>query len=69
MSKFVKLSFAVFLVLTLSALAMAQSQSTSGQIVGTVTDQQGAAVANATAVRKRAHRPPHRHRVSLRLVR
>lgn len=48
MSKFVKLSFALFLVLTLSAIAMAQSQSTSGQIVGTVTDQQGAAVPNAT---------------------
>ncbi len=48
MSKFVKLSFALFLVLTLSAVALAQSNSTGGQIVGTVTDQQGAAVPNAT---------------------
>lgn len=48
MSKFVKLSLALFVVLTLSATLLAQSNSTGGQIVGTVTDQQGAAVPNAT---------------------
>jgi hypothetical protein len=46
MSNFVKLSFALFLALSLSAISFAQS--TGGQIVGTVTDQQGAAVPNAT---------------------
>ena len=46
MSNFVKLSLAFFLTLSLSAIALAQA--TGGQIVGTVTDQQGAAVPNAT---------------------
>src|SRR6266849_2511455 len=47
MSKFVKLSFAFVLVLAMSAAAMAQ-QAGAGQIVGTVTDTQGASVPNAT---------------------
>jgi hypothetical protein len=48
MSKFVKLSFALFLMLSMSAIAMAQSEATTGRIAGTVKDSQGAAVPNAT---------------------
>lgn len=48
MSKLVRLSYAVLLVLTISIVTMAQSQGSSGQIVGVVTDSNGAAVPNAT---------------------
>jgi hypothetical protein len=48
MSKFVKLSFALFLMLAMSAMAMAQSEATTGRITGTVKDSQGAAVPNAS---------------------
>jgi hypothetical protein len=47
MSKFMKFSFAIFLVLSTSAVAMAQSEATSGRIIGTVRDSQGGAVPNA----------------------
>jgi hypothetical protein len=48
MSKFVKFSFALFLAFSMCAVAMAQSEATSGRITGTVRDAQGAAVPNAT---------------------
>ena len=48
MSKLIRLSFAALLVLTISIVTMAQSQGSSGQIVGVVTDSNGAAVPNAT---------------------
>ena len=48
MSKFVKLSFALFLMLSMSAMAMAQSEATTGRITGTVKDSAGAAVPNAS---------------------
>ncbi|HEV2883408.1 MAG TPA: carboxypeptidase regulatory-like domain-containing protein [Pyrinomonadaceae bacterium] len=48
MSKFVKLSFLVFMVLALSSVGFAQSQAGSGQIAGQVIDTNGAAVPNAT---------------------
>ena len=48
MSKFVKLSFALFLMLAMSAMAMAQSEATTGRITGTVNDSAGAGVPNAT---------------------
>src|SRR5258705_4414166 len=48
MSKIVKLSFVILLVLALSALALGQSQASTGQISGVVTDTNGAAVTNAT---------------------
>ncbi len=48
MSKLIRLSYAVLLVLTISVVSMAQSQGSSGQIVGVVTDSNGAAVPNAT---------------------
>jgi hypothetical protein len=48
MSKFVKLSFALFLMLAMSAVVMAQSEATTGRITGTVKDSQGAAVPNAS---------------------
>jgi hypothetical protein len=47
MSKFVRLAFATFLVLALSAIGLAQSTVTGG-IVGKVTDPQGASIPNAT---------------------
>lgn len=50
MSKFVKLSFAFFLVLSISAVSLGQTQSAAGEIVGTVKDPQGGAVPNATVV-------------------
>lgn len=48
MLKILKVSIAALLVLTVSLVALAQSQATTGQIVGTVKDPQGAAVSNAT---------------------
>src|SRR5882724_1566405 len=48
MSKTVKLSFVILLVLALSAIALGQSQASTGQISGVVTDTNGAAVTNAT---------------------
>ena len=48
MSKFVKLSFALFLMLSMSAMAMAQSEATTGRITGTVKDSNDAGVPNAT---------------------
>jgi hypothetical protein len=48
MSKFVKLSFALSLMLAMSAVVMAQSEATTGRITGTVKDSQGAAVPNAS---------------------
>ena len=48
MSKLMRLWFAVLLVLTMSMISMAQSQGSSGQITGVVTDSNGAAVPNAT---------------------
>ena len=48
MSKFVKLSFVVLLMLSISGIAMAQSEATTGRITGTVKDSQGAAVPNAS---------------------
>jgi hypothetical protein len=50
MSKFVKLSFVVLLMLSISAIAMAQSEATTGRITGTVKDSAGAAVPNATVI-------------------
>jgi outer membrane receptor for ferrienterochelin and colicin len=50
MSKFVKLSFALILMLSMCAMAMAQSESTSGRITGTVKDSNGAGVPNAAVV-------------------
>jgi hypothetical protein len=48
MSKFMKFSFSLFLVLSMSAVALAQSEATTGRITGTVKDSQGAAVPNAS---------------------
>jgi hypothetical protein len=48
MSKVVKLSFALFLMLSMSAIALAQSEATTGRITGSVKDSQGAAVPNAS---------------------
>src|SRR6185503_11031441 len=48
MSKLLRLSYAALLVLTMSIMSMAQSQATSGQITGVVTDSNGAAVPNAS---------------------
>jgi hypothetical protein len=48
MSKIIKLSSLIFLVLALSATGLAQSQAGSGQIGGQVVDSNGAAVPNAT---------------------
>ncbi|MDQ2936845.1 MAG: TonB-dependent receptor [Acidobacteriota bacterium] len=48
MSKFVKLALAFFLVFSISAIAMAQSEATTGRITGTVKDSQGGAVPNAS---------------------
>jgi hypothetical protein len=48
MSKFVKLSFALVLMLSMSVMAMAQSEATTGRITGTVKDSAGAAVPNAS---------------------
>ena len=48
MSKFVKLSFALLLMLSISAVAMAQSEATTGRITGTVKDSAGAGVPNAS---------------------
>lgn len=48
MSKIIKLSSLILLVLTLSSVGLAQSQAGSGQIAGQVTDSNGAAVPNAT---------------------
>ena len=50
--KIVKLSFVVIVMLCLSAVAMAQSQASSGQISGVVTDTNGAVVPNATVKAK-----------------
>jgi hypothetical protein len=50
MSKFVKLSFVLLLMLSISAIAMAQSEATTGRITGTVKDSAGAAVPNATVI-------------------
>ena len=47
MSKLLRLSYVALLVLTMSIVSMAQSQATSGQITGVVTDSNGAAVPNA----------------------
>lgn len=43
-----RLFFAAFFVLTISGAVMAQSQASTGQISGAVTDTNGAAVPNAT---------------------
>ena len=48
MSKSAKLSFALFLMLSMSAMAMAQSEATTGRITGTVKDSAGAGVPNAS---------------------
>src|SRR5687767_8127246 len=48
MSKFMKLSFLMLIVLALSPVGFAQSQAGSGQIAGQVSDTNGAAVPNAT---------------------
>src|SRR5882672_9541250 len=49
MSKSLRLCFVTLLIVAFCAIgAMAQSQATSGQISGVVTDSNGAAVANAT---------------------
>jgi hypothetical protein len=48
MSKFLKLSSLIFLVLALSVVGSAQSQAGSGQIAGQVVDTNGAAIPNAT---------------------
>lgn len=48
MKRVAKLFCAIFLILTVSVIALAQSQASSGQIGGTVTDTNGAAVPNAT---------------------
>src|ERR1044071_2973193 len=52
MSKLVKLSCVSLLVLALSAVALAQSQASTGQISGVVTDTNGAVVGNATVKAK-----------------
>jgi outer membrane receptor protein involved in Fe transport len=48
MSKSVKLFSALFLTLAMSAMAMAQSEATTGRITGTVRDSAGAGVPNAS---------------------
>ncbi len=48
MSRILKLSFALLLVFTASAVAMAQSQASTGQIVGTVKNLNGELVPGAT---------------------
>ena len=48
MSKSVKLIFALCLILSISAIAMAQSEATTGRITGTVKDSAGAGVPNAS---------------------
>jgi hypothetical protein len=48
MPKILQLALAAFLALSLSVLALGQSQATTGQIVGQVTDPNGQAVPNAT---------------------
>jgi hypothetical protein len=48
MSKIVRLSHILISLVVMSAVAMAQSQATGGQIVGTVHDSQGGAVPNAS---------------------
>ncbi len=48
MSKLIRLSYVALLVLTISIVSMAQSQGSTGQIVGAVTDSNAAAVPNAT---------------------
>ena len=47
MSKLLRLSYTALLVLTMSIISMAQSQGSSGQITGVITDSNGAAVPNA----------------------
>lgn len=48
MSKFFRLALATLFLVVTSAVALAQSQASSGQIAGTVTDSAGSAVANAS---------------------
>lgn len=48
MPKFAKFSFVVFLMLSMSAMAIAQSEATTGRITGTVKDSAGAGVPNAS---------------------
>jgi hypothetical protein len=48
MSKFAKLSSVVLLMLSMSAMAMAQSEATTGRITGTVKDSAGAGVPSAS---------------------
>ncbi|MGI9165345.1 MAG: carboxypeptidase regulatory-like domain-containing protein [Pyrinomonadaceae bacterium] len=50
MSKVARFSFVAFLVLSIGAIVMAQSQASSGQIVGTVTNPNGEVVPGATIV-------------------
>jgi hypothetical protein len=50
MSKIFQFTLATLLALSLSALAFGQSQATSGQIVGTVTDPNGQAIPGATVI-------------------
>ncbi|HEY6122504.1 MAG TPA: carboxypeptidase-like regulatory domain-containing protein, partial [Pyrinomonadaceae bacterium] len=52
MSRIVKLSFVMLLVLGLSVVVMAQSQASSGTITGLVTDANGAVVPNASVKAK-----------------
>src|SRR5438067_2435561 len=48
MSNSFKLPFALFLMLAMSAMSMAQSEATTGRITGTVRDAAGAVVSNAS---------------------
>ena len=48
MSKIIKYALATFMVCSLSLLALAQSQATTGQIIGQVTDAAGKIVPGAT---------------------
>jgi hypothetical protein len=50
MSKILRFSLVALLVLTISAIALAQSQASSGQIVGTVKNLNGELVPGATVV-------------------
>ena len=52
MSKIVKLFFVSVLVLAFSAVAFGQSQASTGQISGVITDTNGAVVANASVKAK-----------------
>lgn len=52
MLKTVRFAFAIVIVLCFSIAALAQSQASSGQISGVVTDSNGAVVANATVKAK-----------------